>query len=155
MRKFTMIILLAVGFLSELPGCAPVKMPAVNLASPQWHVRRGQAIWKPGPGRMEFTGDLLVAQNTEGDVWISLTKSLLPIFTARTWDNTWSINFVKRGESHSGHGKPPYHRFIWFFIPDILNGTPPPPEWEAAQKDDEFSLRNVRTGEEIKMVFDS
>ncbi len=137
-----------------IAGCAAVDMPPVDLSDPQWRVHRGQALWKPPSHRLQITGDLVVAENSRGDVWVSLTKSLLPIFTARTWRGTWSINFVQRGETHRGRGKPPVQRFIWFYLPKIFDGASPPSPWRVTKRADEMVLENDRTGEKINAVFD-
>jgi hypothetical protein len=135
-------------------GCAEIDMPKVDLSDPQWRVNHGQALWKPASGRLELTGDLVVAENANDDVWVNMTKSLLPIFTARTWENTWSIEFVQRAESYQGRGRPPVKRFIWFDLPDILQGAAPPRHWQVSKSDGQLALRNSRTGEEIRMVFE-
>jgi hypothetical protein len=145
---------LAAVMLIGFTGCAPINMPKVNLSEPQWRVHRGQVLWEPPSGRMELTGDLVAAENIDHDVWVGMTKALLPIFTARTWNGTWSIDFVKRGESYQGRGKPPVGRFIWFDLPQILDGAVPPKPWRIRRDEDRVILKNPRTGEEITMVFE-
>lgn len=137
-----------------LAGCAPIHMPKIDLSEPQWDVRNGQALWKQPSGGMQLTGDLLVAENPRGDMYISLTKSLIPIFMARTWERTWSIDFVARGQSHQGRGKPPSRRFVWFALPDILQGQAPPPPWTVTRKGSQYRIADVRTGEEILVVIE-
>lgn len=138
-----------------LASCATVgPLPQVDLTDAGWTVWVGQAIWKPRSDRPPLAGDLLIAQHTNRDVLVSFSKSLLPIFTAQTAGGLWRIDFVERGRSYSGRGRPP-DRFVWFRLPYLIAGASAPKNWEIdAAGSGEWSIINDRTGETIKLVLD-
>jgi hypothetical protein len=137
-----------------IAGCTTVtRLPEVDLSSPGWTVRSGQARWRPGTDRPALAGELIVARHTDGDVLVVFSKPPFRIFTAQTADGLWQIDFVEGG-SYSGRGAPP-ERFIWFYVPEILDGAAAPADWEVeALAPDEWSMTNLRTGEAIRLVLD-
>jgi len=142
------------GFL-VFAGCSTVgPLPRVDLDDPSWSVRTGQALWKPRSDRPQLAGELIVARHTAGWVFVSFSKPPLPIFTAQTDDASWRIDFVERGRSYSGSGRPP-KRFVWFRLPELIDGSAAPPGWGVERPtDDEIVLENPRTGEVIRVVLD-
>jgi hypothetical protein len=138
-----------------LVGCSRmVSLPEVDLDDPAWTIWEGQALWTPRSDLAALAGDLIVARNPDGDVLVSFSKSPFPIFTARTAGNKWRIDFIDRGRSYYGIGRPP-RKFIWFVLPDLLEGAFPPKHWEVEEKvDDEWWLANRKTGETIRLVLD-
>jgi len=141
--------------LLSLVACAGAPpLPKVDLTDPAWQVWTGQALWKPGEERPALAGDLLTARHENGDIFVSFTKTPLPLFTARTADAIWRIDFVERDRSYSGKGTPPT-RFVWFYLPEMLAGAPAPPSWTLAREPaDELLLTNAHTGESIRIVLD-
>jgi len=141
--------------LALFAGCAAVpSMPRVDLADADWTVWSGQAVWRPRADRPSLAGDLIVARNARGDVLINFSKSPLSIFTARTSGGSWSIDFIESEQSYAGRGRPP-KRFVWFYLPDILDGAAPPGNWSAAPlASDEWTIVSRKTGETIKLVLD-
>ena len=138
-----------------LVGCSRiVSLPEVDLDDPEWTIWEGQALWTPRSDLTPLAGDLIVARNPDGDVLVSFSKSPFPIFTAQTAGNKWRIDFIDKGRSYYGIGRPP-NKFVWFRLPDLLEGASPPKQWEVVEiADDERSLVNRKTGETIRMVLD-
>lgn len=129
-------------------------MPEADLSDPGWRVWAGQALWKPGSDRPQLAGDILVAQRKDGETFVSFSKAALPLFTARSTGSGWWIEFVERGRSYSGRGKPP-DRFVWFRMPDVLQGDAELDGWEIQDvASDEKILTNPRTGERVQMIID-
>lgn len=157
LRIFRGCILLA--SLLTLAGCAGLfgrsaEAPAVDLSAAGWHIWTGQAAWVRERDQPALAGDLLVAKNANGNVFVSFTKAALPLFTARTSVDGWWIDFVERGRSYSGAGSPP-GRFIWFRVPDVLQGSDDIADWSVSwARDDEVILLNPRSGERIQMLID-
>ena len=156
-RRLSRILLLA--SLVALAGCAALtgrstEAPAVDLYAPGWRVWTGQGSWVRERDQPAMAGDLLVAKNTNGDVFVSFTKAALPLFTARATGAGWWIDFVERDRSYSGAGSPP-GRFIWFSMPQVLQQTGDIANWSVSWvHDDEVILQNPRTGERIQMLVD-
>ncbi len=136
-------------------GCSRlISLPEVDLHDPQWTVWEGQALWTPRKGLTALAGDLIVARNPKGDVLVSFSKSPFPIFTAQTSGSLWRIDFIDKGRSYSGIGRPP-RKFVWFRLPDLLEGAAPPKHWMAGTRTArELVLINRKTGEKIRVVLD-
>jgi hypothetical protein len=138
-----------------LTACASAPpLPDVDLLDPKWTVWKGQAVWKQRADRPALAGDLIAARHSNGDLFVSFTKSAFPIFTARTAGPYWRIDFVERERFYTGKGGPP-ERFVWFRLPDLLMGDASPRDWEVeAYGSGEWSMVNHRTGESIRVVLD-
>lgn len=136
-------------------GCSTVgPLPEVDLGDPGWTVWTGQALWQPRPEAPSLAGELIVAENAGGDVLVSFSKPPLPIFTAQTDAGRWRIDFVERGRSYSGRGRPP-SRFIWFRLPGLLAGAEPPGAWQIErQGPGRLRLEHPRRGESLRLVLD-
>lgn len=141
--------------ITVLTGCGGVgRLPKVDLSAPGWQVWSGQALWKPSTGRPALAGELLVAQHVNGDVLVSLSKPPVLLFTAQAADGRWWIDVAERGRTYAGRGRPP-ERFVWFHIPDLLEGAPPPKHWKvSAPADGGWVLSHPETGETIRLVLD-
>ena len=138
-----------------LIGCSRlVSLPEVDLDQPGWTVWEGQALWTPRSGRSALAGDLIVARNEDGDVLISFSKSPFPIFTAQTSGSEWRIDFIDKGRSYSGFGRPP-KKFVWFQLPGLLEGGSLKKPWQVERTaENEWLLENPKTGEKIRVVLD-
>ena len=136
-------------------GCSRVvSLPEVDLDNPGWTVWEGQVLWKPRADRESLAGDLIVARNADGDVLVSLSKSPFPIFTAQTSGMLWRIDFIDKGRSYTGFGRPP-SKFIWFRLPALIDGASPPKNWEVRKAaDGGWTISNRKTGETIRVVLD-
>lgn len=138
-----------------LVGCSRIIiLPEVDLDDPKWTIWEGQALWTPRSDLTALAGDLIVARDPGGDVLVSFSKSPFPIFTAQTAGNMWRIDFIDKGRSYYGIGRPP-KKFIWFRLPDLLEGASPPKQWEVEETAEaEWHLFNRKTGETIRVVLD-
>lgn len=137
-------------------GCMTIgDLPAVDLDEAAWTTWTGQATWRPNIEASPLAGDILAGLHEDGDVFVSFSKAALPIFTAHTTAGKWQINFVERGRSYSGRGRPP-KRFAWFALPSLLDerGTTLSGwviDWRAP---DELVLLNGKTGERMHLLVD-
>jgi hypothetical protein len=131
-----------------------VSLPEVDLDDPEWTIWEGQALWTPRSDLEALAGDLIVARKPGGDVLVSFSKSPFPIFAAQTTGNRWRIDFIDKGRSYYGFGRPP-KKFVWFQLPDLLEGASPPKHWKVDETgEDEWTLVNRKTGETIRVVLD-
>jgi hypothetical protein len=118
-----------------------------TAAGPGWHIRQGQALWRPERGLPEFGGDLVLASNAEGRALIQFDKTPLSLVFTQTTANRWLIRFPQRQMGFSGHGPAPT-RFVWLYLPAALDGKPlPRPLLFGHKPDGGWRLENVRTGE--------
>ena len=136
-------------------GCSRiVSLPEVDLDDQKWTLWEGQALWTPRSNLTALAGDLIVARTEDKDVLVSFSKSPFPIFTCQTTGTRWRIDFIDKGRSYSGFGRPP-KKFIWFQLPDLLEGVSPPKHWEVSEEtDSDWLLFNHKTGEKIRVVLD-
>ena len=86
-------------------------LPAADFSAPGWRVMQGQAVWKPARDRAELAGDLLLATNSDGDVFVQLTKTPFPLASAEVAGDRWQIAFGANEYSWRGRGQPP-SRFV-------------------------------------------
>lgn len=144
---------LAVILMSALlpAGCRTTPFPPANLSEPGWTIRQGQAVWRPGRGKPEIAGELLVAQNRDGRSLTQLTKTPFPLLTAQSDSTRWRIEFPPRGKSFAGPGRPPA-RLVWLRLAPILfDHTPPPKDWRLDQASaNHFRLEHKSSGEFIE-----
>ena len=137
-----------------LAGCAGARLPEIDLSAAEWNVRTGQAVWRPSSSRSPLAGEVILARHAGGDVWIHFSKPPLSIFTARTAGPRWTIDLSGHGRSRSGTGMPP-RRFVWFFVPQVLDGAAPPAGWEArTTSDHRWRFRHSERGETIDLLLD-
>jgi hypothetical protein len=135
-------------------SCTTLKdLPPVDLSAPGWVVHSGQAVWLPGGGRAEITGDLVFATNNTGDCFVQLLKTPFPIVTAQNVAGAWQIEFGANEHHWQGKGNPP-GRFVWFHLPAALAGAPLPPNWRLEKTSAaSFKLQNTSTGESLEGQF--
>lgn len=136
-------------------GCSRiVTLPDVDLDDPKWTILEGQALWTPRSDLTAIAGDLIVGSTGDSDILVSFSKSPFPIFTCQSTGTRWRIDFIDRGRSYSGFGRPP-KKFIWFQLPDLLDGASPPKHWDVGtDSDNDWRLSNRKTGEKIRVVLD-
>jgi hypothetical protein len=133
-----------------LVSCRTATLPPADFSSPGWHVRQGQAVWRPTKNRPELAGDLLLATNTDGDYFIQFSKTPFTLATVQVAGGAWRIEFGHGQYSSSGHGAP-RRRFVWFQLTRALSGMPPAPPCKfVGQPDHSWRLENPRTGEMLE-----
>ena len=136
-------------------GCSRiVSLPEVDLDDPKWTIWEGQALWTPRSDMTALAGDLIVGRTEDRDILVNFSKSPFPIFTCQSTGTRWRIDFIDKGRSYSGFGRPP-KKFVWFQLPDLLEGASPPKHWEVGEEPDkDWLLLNKKTGEKIRVVLD-
>jgi hypothetical protein len=132
-------------------GCKTLPpLPAANLSESGWKIQRGQAVWKPKRDTSEIAGELLVATNVTGNMFIQFTKTPFPIAIAQTTRDGWQIEFGAVNKRFSGRGKP-WSRFIWFQLPEFLAGKKNSRQWTwQSLENNRWLLRNRITGESLE-----
>jgi hypothetical protein len=130
-------------------GCHSMPKPLFLASGPSWHVQEGQALWRPGHGRPELAGDLLLASDDEGRCLIQFAKTPLSFVLAQTTRTNWLIQFPPVRMGFSGRGKPPT-RFGWLYLHAALSGEPvvPPFRFER-ETDGRWQFENTKTGETL------
>ena len=134
-------------------GCATVKpLPQINLKAPGWTVRQGQAVWRLAHGSRDIAGDLIVAARPDGEAFVQFSKTPFPLVVARETAHQWQVEFPPQNKHYSGRGTPP-KRVIWLYLPRVLAGQPPPPNWTWHQDSSGWRLENRTTGESLEGYF--
>jgi hypothetical protein len=135
-------------------GCATVPpLPAANLEDPGWTVREGQAVWKSKRGAPEIAGEILVATRRDGSAFVQFTKTPFPFVIARATTHSWQIELPTQNKRYAGPGQPP-KRLIWFHLPRVLSGNPPPKDWSwQSLEDNRWLLENRASGESLEGYF--
>jgi len=135
-------------------GChtAPPLAPA-DFSAPGWRVQQGQAVWKPSSRRPELAGDLLLATNANGNLFIQFSKVPFPLATAQRSGDQWQIEFGADEFSWHGRGAPP-DRFAWFQLPRALRDANAGSNWKLTRPTAAWwRLENPRTGETLEGEF--
>ena len=132
-------------------GCrTATPLPSADFSAPGWQVQQGQAVWKPTSGRPELAGDLLLATNASGDMFLQFSKMPFPLATAQISSGQWSMDFGADKYTWHGRGEPP-KRFAWFQLPSALLGTRPDGNWRfTLEPDHGWRLANAQTGESLE-----
>jgi hypothetical protein len=147
-RFFLWLVLPAM--LALVCGCQTTQKNLFVASGPGWHIRQGQALWRPERGLPEFGGDLVLAGDDAGRCLIQFDKTPMEMVSAQTTSSQWLIKFPQRQMSFSGSGPGPA-RFAWLYLPAALAGKPPPPPLHFENKPDGgWRLENSRTGETLE-----
>jgi hypothetical protein len=135
-------------------GCRTATLlPPADFSASGWRVQQGQAVWQAGANRPELAGDLLLATNVNGNVFIQFSKIPFPLATAQTAGDQWQIEFGADKYSWHGRGAPP-DRFVWFQLPHALLGASPGDHWRLSHPTaHSWRLENRRTGEALEGGF--
>jgi hypothetical protein len=134
-----------------LAGCRTADtLPPADFSAPGWDVRQGQAVWQPPGHRPALAGDLLLATNANGGLFLQFSKIPFSVATARIAGPDWRMEFA--GGKYSFQGRlPPPSRFGWFQLPRALLGLPPAGHWIFTPRaDGSWRLANPHTGESLE-----
>ncbi len=132
-------------------GCRLVPpLGAVNLESPGWSVREGQAVWQPKTGAPEMAGELLLASGPNQRTFVQFSKNPFPFMVGQLTTNSWEIQLPTMNKRYSGRGQPP-KRLILLYLPGLLAGKAAPKGWVWQWLDQErWRVENPRTGESLE-----
>jgi hypothetical protein len=135
-------------------GCRTANpLPPADFSAPGWRVQQGQAVWKPSSHQPELAGDLLLATNANGNVFLQFSKMPFPLATAQISGGQWQIEFGADKYSWQGRGTPP-DRFAWFQLPRALLDTNLGGNWQFERvKTNSWRLENPLTGETLEGEF--
>lgn len=142
--RFLALALVAVA----LFGCRAARpLPPDDLSAPGWTVRQGQAIWKTTSS--ELAGELIFASSADGSSSLQFIKTPLPLVSAQTKPNRWTVRFIADNQTVSGRGAPP-HQILWLHLANALRGAKLERPLEfSPEKDGNWELHNSETGESI------
>jgi hypothetical protein len=130
-----------------LCGCQTTSKNLFTISGPGWHVRQGQALWRPRQGAPEFGGDLVLASDANGRSFIEFDKMPLTLVSAQITPTHWLVHFPQQQKNYSGRTSAPT-RIIWFYLPVALAGEPLPKSLHFERKPDGgWRLENTNTGE--------
>jgi hypothetical protein len=135
-------------------GCRSIPpLPPADFSAPGWRVQPGQAIWKPLKNKTELAGELLLATNANGNVFVQFSKTPFALATAQVAGDRWQIEFGAGDYQRGGRGRPPA-RFAWFQLPRALAGADLPRGWKFSRAEkNSWRLDNARTGEILEGTF--
>lgn len=148
--KSVLILLLGAALIAGCKTAPP--LPPADLSGPGWRVQQGQGVWKPGARRPELAGDLLVATNANGSVFVQFVKDPFPLATAQVGEGRWQMDFAAGRRTWRGRGAPP-NRFLWFQIPAALRDEKLAGAWRFFRRPDSWRIENPRSGEWLEGRF--
>jgi len=140
-------------FLMFLLGCVTSgPMAPLDMSAPGWQVRQGQAIWKPDSKKPEITGDIVLAANPSGNSYLQFSKTM-PIVSAQTTPDRWSVEFPPENKHYSGGGTGPA-RLVWVQLLRVIEGRELKGDWRLIYPSKEFiALEDDESGERLEVHF--
>src|SRR5688500_19299268 len=110
MRSLNSVCVPAVALLFLVAaGCATSRrLPPADFSAPGWTVQNGQAVWKSGSS--DLAGELIFAKRSDGSTALQFIKTPLPLVTAQTRGDRWTITFVADTRTVAGQGAHPADR---------------------------------------------
>lgn len=133
-------------------GCRTPSFPPVNLSTPSWQTRTGQAIWKPDRTKPEIVGDLVISSDQNGNAYLEFSKAF-PIVHAWLSPEGWQIEYPPQHKHYAAPGKPP-GRISWLQFLRAATGFQVAPGWKISARDESaITLSNLTTGELIEAHF--
>ena len=130
-----------------LGGCSTV-MPVLETSSGNWQIIQAQAVWNPSAKKSAIAGDLIISTGPNNQSLIQFAKTPFTILTASKNAISWGIEFQGGYYKFSGRNQPP-PRFIWFYLPQILDLHKAPVGWQLLWKDSVIHLARERSGETL------
>ena len=132
-------------------GCSTAMLPAVDLAQPGWAVQRLEAVWTPRLGAPELTGEVTIANHATNGRLVLFSKQGLPMVSARTVTNRWTLaSPLKRG-AYGGRGLPP-RQVPWFLLTDSQEIQKVSKPWLVETTATGWQISNPITGEKLEVV---
>ena len=130
-----------------LTGCAISRpLPPADLSAPGWEIQTGQAVWKSGAS--DLAGELIFAERRDGSSALQFIKTPLPLVSAQTRGNRWTITFIADNRTVSGKGAPPA-QLLWLHLSAAFKGDPPTQPLKFTRDANGWALENADTGESI------
>ena len=110
-----------------------------------------EAVWTPRLGAPELTGEVTIANHaTEGRL-VHFSKQGLPMVSARTVTNRWTLaSPLKRG-AYGGRGLPP-RQVPWFLLIDSQEIQKVSKPWLVETTATGWQISNPITGEKLEVV---
>jgi hypothetical protein len=110
----------AISLLSTLfaMGCRTVQpLAPADFSAPGWTIRQGQAVWKTQES--DLAGELILAIHSDGSSALQFIKTPLPLVSAQTKGDRWTIRFFAENRTLSGRGTPPA-QLLWLRVAPTL-----------------------------------
>lgn len=135
-----------------LSGCRTAsRPPPVNLSEPGWRLRQGQALWQSKKSAPEIAGEVVLASNPGGHLFIQFLKNPLPLLSAEIDKDNWRIEFIPEKRQFSGRGAPP-KQLIWLHLLRALQQLPIAADLGVAKTSEGGTrIANSRTGETVTL----
>jgi hypothetical protein len=139
-------------FIFALTACHTPPLPKVNLSEPGWKIFQGQAVWKANHDAPEISGEILLAQKSDGQNFVQFTKTPFPFAIAQSTTNAWRLEIPMQNETFGAPGKTP-SRIIWFQLAHAVAGQPLKKPWMWRGSENNWHLENSATGESLEGYF--
>jgi hypothetical protein len=128
-------------------------MAPVDLATPDWKIHRGQAVWQPRADAPELAGQILIASSVSGEDFVRFSKDPMEMVLARRDNGGWVLKIPAFNKSYSGRGRPP-KRIAWFHLANAVACRDIPRDWEwSGIHEGRWEFTNTRTGERLEGFF--
>lgn len=126
-------------------GCVAHKTRPVDLGSPGWSIRHGQAVWTRHRQADPVAGELLVATRPDGECFVQFAKPPFTLASARR-----DAVDPRSGDASYAKGAARDSR-TWLLLADALEGRPLAAPWRfTGAKEGEWCLSNAQTGERVE-----
>jgi len=147
-----LLALVAAFVLVSGAGCRTPSFGPVDLSSPGWVNRTGQAIWRPDRTKPEIVGDLVLAFDNYGNGYLQFSKAF-PLVSARISSEGWEIEFPPQNRRYAGPGNPP-KRIGWMQLLRAWQGSPVVSPWRIVTRTEgSIAIENGKSGELIEAQF--
>jgi hypothetical protein len=128
-------------------GCISVRpLPPADLSQPGWAIQAGQAVWKSGSS--DLAGELIFAKRSDGSSALQFIKTPLPLVSAQTCANRWTITFVAENRTLAGKGAPPA-QLLWLQLASALTGELLQGPLNFSRDANSWRIENTETSESI------
>jgi hypothetical protein len=135
-----------------LGACRTEPLPKVNLSEPGWKIFQGQAVWQPKHDVPGISGEILIAEKSDGQTFVQFTKTPFPFVVAQSTTNDWRLEFPAQNKSYAARGNAP-SRMIWFQLARAVGGSEPSVNWSWRDSQGNWRLENTSTGELLEGYF--